>query len=210
MENKIGSMYELTKTFQEAIEMTDSDGVLTDKALALISESKMDITQKTENIFKVKSFLEWQIEMMTNEKSYINWKQKVHKNNVERIKKLIQMWLDTVWIETDKKGKKIQKIKTLKWSAYYTFTEDVKYNDEEIASKYKKIVKKPRFSDNFTLELLAEKCPELVEIQDIEEIDYELLKFDYERALKNEWDEWFEIPPRWITIEETKKFCTRK
>jgi hypothetical protein len=58
---KLDCMYKLTKVFQEAIEMTDSDGVLTEEALILMSEAKMDITQKTENIFKVLRFLESQI-----------------------------------------------------------------------------------------------------------------------------------------------------
>lgn len=209
---KLDCMYKLAWNLENALTMVDEDWVLTDEAIALISEAKMDITQKTENIFKFFRFLESQVTIMKDEKKYIDKKKKTIENNIEKIRKLMQMWLDTVWVETDKKWKKTQKIKTLKWSVYYTFKENVSFDSEEIEEKYinKKI--KLSFSDDFTLELLLEKCPELVEKTEIEETDFELLRFDYDRAIKNnseEWNEKIEVP-KWIKIWEDKNLCVRK
>lgn len=209
---KLDCMYKLAKNFEDALEMVDEDWVLTDEALAFISEAKMDITQKTENIFKILRFFEWQVEMMTAEKNYINSKQKFRKNDIERIKKLLKMGLDTVSVEEDKKGKKTQKIKTLKWSAYYTFKESVSYDSEKIDKSYLLKKKKLKFSDTFTLEALQKVAPEMVEEVETEVVDYEKLRFDYDRAIKNNEDpenQSVEVPEG-ITIWEDKTFCTRK
>jgi hypothetical protein len=170
-----------------------------------MSEAKMDITQKTENIFKVLRFLESQIWIMKDEKKYIDWRKKSIENNIERIRKLMQMWLDTVWTETDKKGKKTQKVKTLKGSIYYIFKENVSYNNDEIDKSY--IIKKKKIvmTDEFSLEKLLEMKYKWVKEVGCDEIDYEKLRFDYDRAIKNN-DE----APKWITIWEDKTLCIRK
>ena len=215
MTEKLESMYQLTKTFEQALTMVDEDWVLTEEAIELISKSEMDITQKTENIFKITRYLQAQVDMMKEEKKYIWTKQKYVENNIERIRKLFALWLDTVPVEVDKKWKKSQKIKTNKGSVYYTFKENYEYNTEEIPEKYKLKKKKIRLADNFTIEKLQKAAPELVEEIEYEEIDYELLKFDYERAIKNEdgWDfqdqEEAEVP-KWIIQVESKTLNVRK
>ncbi len=211
-ENKLWSMYELTKTFENAISMVDEDWCLTDEAVALISWAKMDITQKTENIFKVIRFMTAQVEMMTAEKSYINWKQNTVKKNIAKIRELMALWLDTVWAETDKKWKKTQKIKTLKWTIFYKFSENVEYNNEEIEEKYVIKKEKLKFADGFSLEELQKVAPKMVEVVKFTEIDHEQLKFDYERAVKNNEDSTnkkVELP-KWITIKEEKTLSVRQ
>jgi len=205
METKLDSMYQLAKTFETALNLVDEDWVLTDEALTIITKTEMDITQKTENIFKVLRFLESQVEMMTEEKNYINWKQRVVKNNIERIRKLLSLWLDTIWASMDKEWKKSQSIKTLKWTVFYKFSENVEYKKEEIAPEY--IIKKTklRMSESFNFERIKEIAPEMVEEVEIEEIDYEKLRFDYDRA-KRDWKEL----PKWIIITEDKSLNVRK
>jgi len=201
MENKLGSMYELTKSFETALEMVDEDWVFTDEAIQLIAQAEMDITQKTENIFKVMRFLQSQVDMMKGEKKYIWTKQKYVENNIERIRKLLALWLDTIAPETDKKWKKSQKIKTNKGSVYYTFKENFEYDVEQIPEKYRIKKKKIKMNDNFSFEKLLEMKYEWVEETEYEEIDYELLKFDFERD---------EVKPGGIIKQETKTLNVRK
>lgn len=202
---KLDCMYKLAKSFESALSMVDEDGVLTEEAIDLISKSEIDITQKTENIFKVVRFLESQVKLMTEEKSYINWKQNIIKKNIEKVRGLMKLWLDTIWVEVDKNWKKAQKIKTLKWTAFYSFKEKVEYKKEEIDKSY--VIKKTKLkpSEDFTLEKLQELAPELVEVVEYEEIDYEKLEFDYKRAMKNGED-----LPEWIDIIEEKTLSLRK
>lgn len=198
---KLDSMYKLSEQYETALSMVDEDWVLTDEALELLNSSKLDIVKKSESIFWVIRNLEARIENMKNEKEYINWKQNILKKNVEKLKDLVRMWLDTIWVEVDKNWKKSQKIKTDKWSCYYTFKKEVIYNDEEIEDKYK--VKKQSLKLKFTLEEIKEKYPELIEIEEIETFDYELLKFDYDRA-EAEWEK-----PKGIKVWEIKTLNIR-
>lgn len=198
---KLDSMYKLSKQYETALSMVDEDWVLTDEALELLNSSKLDIVKKSESIFWVIRNIEARIENMKNEKEYINWKQNILKKNVEKLKDLVRMWLDTIWVEVDKNWKKSQKIKTDKWSCYYTFKEEVIYNDEEIEDKYK--VKKQSLKLKFTLEEIKEKYPELIEIEEIETFDYELLKFDYDRS-EAEWEK-----PKGIKVWEIKTLNIR-
>ncbi len=149
---KLDSMYKLTKTFENAITMVDEDWVLTDEALELMYKTEMNITQKTESIFWVLRTLEARVDMMKEEKSYINSKQNILKKNIEKLKEVIKLWLDTIPVELDKKGKKTQKIKTDRWTAFYKFSDNFQYNTEEIEDKYRVKKKKLQISDNFDLE----------------------------------------------------------
>jgi len=212
MTNKIDCMYKLVKTFETAITMVDENWEITPEWIELINKSEMDITQKTENIFKIYRMYESQIELMKDEKAYINKKQNILKKNIEKLRELISMWLDTIMPEVDKKWKKTQSIKTLKWTAFYSFKEEIEYKKEEIEEKY--IIKKTkiRLSDNFSIEKLKEIAPEMVEEVEYEEIDYELLKFDYERAISNNSNNENQeiLPPKWIYKEEQKTLSIRK
>lgn len=197
----LSSMYSLTKEFEQAMVNVDEDWVFTDEAIEMIHQAKMDITQKSENIFKVLRYLNGMVDMMKEEKKYIWSKQKVTENNIERIRGLLAMWLDTITPEVDKKGKKTQKIKTLKGSVYYTFKDNFEYDVEKIPEKYRIKKTKLRFAEDFTLEKLQELDPKMVEEVAYEEIDYDLLKFDYDRD---------ETKPEGITKTESKTLNVRK
>ena len=205
METKLDCMYKLTKNFEDALKIVDEDWVLTKEAVELIAWAKMEITQKTENIFKLIRTWESQIDAMKDEKSYINSKQNSLKKNVAKLRELIELWLDTVWAKVDKKWKKTQSIKTNKWTAFYKFQEKVEFDKEKIDKSYIEKKKKLNFSDDFTMEKLQEVAPELVEEVEYEEIDYEKLEFDYRRA-KKKWEDL----PEWIDIIENKTLSLRK
>ena len=191
---KLDSMYQLSKQYEDALLLVDDDWVLTDEALKLLHSSELDIKKKSENIFWVIRNLDQRITNMTEEKAYINKKQNVLKKNMEKLRDLIKMWLDTIWVEVDKKWKKSQKISTDKWSCFYKFSENVTYKDEEIDDKYKKTIQNLKLK--LSLEEIKLKYPELIEIEEIETFDYELLKFDYDRAETEK--------PKWIIVEEIK------
>ena len=194
---KLDSMYNLSKEYETALSMVDEDWVLTDEALELLNSSKLDIIKKSENIFWVIRSLEAREINLKNEKQYLNSKQNILKNNIEKLRQLVSMWLDTIWATIDDKWKKTQKITTDKWTCYYIFKEEVKYNESEIEEKYRVKKTKLRMSDKFDLEKLKEIAPDMVEMVEFEEIDYDLLKFDYTRA--EEWNK-----PKWVQILENK------
>lgn len=194
MTKELDSMYELTETYKQALSLVDDDWVLTDEAIELLHSSELDIVKKSEAIFWVLRNMEAKVKMYTDEKEYLNKRQKSIKNNIEKLRELVKMWLDTIWLQFDKNGKKSQKLTTDKGSCYYTFKENVIYNDDEIDDKYK--VTKKEYKLVLSLEELAQKYPELVEVTEKETFDYELLKFDYDRV---EWEK-----PKGIVVEEIK------
>lgn len=92
-------LYELAKQYQEAVQMVDEDGCLTDKALQLIDKSKLSIEEKGKNIAIIMQEMDNNAEVIDQEIKRLQAMKKAQVNNKQRLKDYLSDNLQRAWIE---------------------------------------------------------------------------------------------------------------
>lgn len=123
-------LYEITKNYENALNMVDSDWVLSDEALQILDNMDISIKDKSNWICKVLQNIEWSISSIDNEIERLNKLKKSYKSNKDRLKEYIKFNLEKMWIE---------KIDTDLFKISFRKSESVEITDEDTISKeYKK------------------------------------------------------------------------
>lgn len=98
------NLYEITKQYQEAVNMVDEDWVITDEGLEIISQSELSLKDKTQNICHIINEFENKSDVIKKEIERLNNFQKTINNNNNRLRKYLQLNMENSWItkiETD-------------------------------------------------------------------------------------------------------------